>query len=97
AGSDLTTRGGYVAGLCAVRRGQEPKDVCVSVSRRVSAMLVVAVEEPDGEWGALLAELLAWTAGDREHKRRILDSAAFQFRLRFEDYRPSPGCQGASP
>jgi hypothetical protein len=81
-GRNMTSRGGQIVRLGAVRRGQERQEPVVVGPRRVVAMVVLALQELDGEWRRLLAELLAQTGRrDGEHDGRVLDSAAFPFAL----------------
>lgn len=47
AGRDLTTSSSQVTGLCAARRGQERQELAVVVSRRVGAVLVLTLEDPE--------------------------------------------------
>lgn len=55
----MKTRGGQVTELRAVRRGQELEELVEVASRRVGVMFVLTFEELDGEWGTLIAGLLA--------------------------------------
>jgi hypothetical protein len=47
AGRDLTTSSSQVTGLCAARRGQERQELVVVVSRRVGAVLVLTLKDPE--------------------------------------------------
>lgn len=71
AGRDMVSRGGQIIGLGAVRRGQERQELVVVVSRRVGAVVVLALEKSDGEARRLLAEhKLKRGQCDGEHKRQ---------------------------